>query len=139
MEKKRKTGLGVDVFFAPAPGEEVQPPTETTEQPVSLPATPPQPEEKGPERYPKPKEARAVRKKAPKTEEPPTNEAGKPAMVKLTVMIRQDYFDRLEELKRRERRRLREQGEEKNWRQRVTITTFIHQALEEFFAKRGFK
>jgi hypothetical protein len=62
-------------------------------------------------------------------------------MVKLTVMISQDYFDRLEELKRRERQRLREEGGEKskNWRQQVTITTFIHQALAEFFARKGVK
>jgi hypothetical protein len=53
-------------------------------------------------------------------------------------MIGQDQFDQLEELKRRERQRLR-QEKGKNWRKEVTITSFVNQALDEFLARVGSK
>ncbi len=151
---KRKTGLGVDVFFPSGQVQtgDVEKTTEAGEHkkenpsPEAIPSSPPSQAvvSQNPKQSVVPSPVRQAKKK---TIEAKRKDEEQPAMpqatqtIKLTVMVDADKFDQLEELKRQERRRLRAAGGEagRNWRQQVTITYFIDQALAEFLAKKGFK
>lgn len=140
-QKKRKTGLGVDVFFPPPPeGAEVVAPTQpATEEPATAMATSPKVARGAVElgSVPTKPSARKPARRIRAEEKPRSRKVSEAATVKLTVMIGQDQFDQLEELKRRERQRLRKIREKgKPWRKDVTITHFVNQALTDFLAKR---
>lgn len=143
-DKQRKTGLGVDVFF-PAPREDVLPMSPTRSD-RAKPTNPPM-GERGEEELPAPsnsmngKAETEVPREATEMGVDRAEHGTEQNMVKLTVMVSQDIFDQLEELKHRERRRLRREGGERgrNWRRQVTITQFVDVALAEFLMKKGFK
>ncbi len=139
-EKKRKTGLGMDAFFPPSQGTAEaapQPPAPETVSVATPLAAPP---------VVSPKPAIQPETKLHKTErkifvraiaaEPQPKNAGRIAAVKLTAMIRQDQLEGLEELKDRERKR-RRQGGETNYRQAVTVTKFVIEALDDLLVKKG--
>lgn len=124
MKGVRKTGLGADIFFAPPPAE-IKRGVEKklkAEGSVSNPL-----EESKPETTPLILPAPTIRIAPPAFEK----------FVKLTVMIPQDQYDRLEDLKQKERRRLRRAAGPfpRNWRQKVTVTRFVDEAIDDFLKK----
>ena len=143
MSRKKDSGLGMEVFFPPSTEESNQREIEAAVG-EKEPGTPEQATEKPREktsqkrtstRESNPDGKRTVRETGmTRSEERSRSKEEQISKVKLTVMVEQDKFDQLEELKLAERRRLRESGEG-NWR--VTITQFVDEALEEFLARKG--
>ncbi len=143
MSRKKDSGLGMEVFFPPSTEESSQKKVEAMGG-EKEPGTPEQVTEK-PRENPShkrtitkgstPGDKRTGRKTGmARSEGQRQSKEKQRSRLKLTVMVEQDKFDQLEELKLAERRRLRESGEE-NWR--VTITQFVDEALEEFLARKG--
>ncbi|MCI0396385.1 MAG: hypothetical protein L0332_24540 [Chloroflexi bacterium] len=110
-KKERKTGLGIDAFF-PATSQEEKAPEVKAPQPArTAPSTP-----------------RLRKAAAPPARKEPAPESGPP---RRTAWLREDHLDRLELLKRKERRRLRQQYK------RVSMTSLIDEAIEAYLQKMG--
>ena len=109
--RERKTGLGVDAFF-----QTEEPPPQRRTRPVR--------QQRQTSDAPKKK---TTRSKSRTQQEPEPAEQ----LERRTAWLREDHLLRLEQLKIKERRRLKRQ------KKRVSMTTLIDEALEAYLKAKG--
>ena len=110
--RDRKTGLGVDAFFQ-------------TEEPPQQRRTRPVRQQRQTSDAPKQKKTTRAKSRTQHEAEPAEQ------LERRTAWLREDHLLRLEQLKIKERRRLKRQ------KKRVSMTTLIDEALEAYLKAKG--